>query len=89
MIIGYRQGANTDEDLAMLYDLPTGAARRALGLPEARLAVGEPADLIVLAEPSIPEALAEHYPRKLVMKAGKVLAQNGMLTDALPGGGSS
>ena len=84
MLIGYRQGANTDDDLAMLHDLATDAPRRVMGLAPGRIAPGAPADLVVLREPTIPEALAFHRPRALVMRAGRVVARDGDVTAEVP-----
>ena len=33
MLIGYRQGLLADDDLALAFDLATGAAARVLGRP--------------------------------------------------------
>ena len=83
MIIGYRQGANTDEDLLALFDLATHAPRRVMGRPAATIAPGAPADLVILNEPTVAQALAAHSPRAVVMKAGRIVAQDGdLLSDA-------
>ena len=43
------------------------------------LKVGGPADLIVVDAGSIPEAVATRPRRKLVMKAGRIVARDGAL----------
>lgn len=78
-IIGYRQGANTDAELAALYDIVTGGTARALGYTEGRLSVGAPANLVVMAEGSPQEAVVGHGPRRAVLRAGRVVARDGTL----------
>ena len=41
--------------------------------------VGSPADLVVVEAGSIPEAVATRPRRKMVMKAGRVVARDGAL----------
>lgn len=79
MMIGYRQGLLTDEDIALAFSLATTAASRALGLGERDVAVGFTADLIAVPAQSIPEAVVGHPPRALVMKRGRVVARDGKL----------
>jgi cytosine/adenosine deaminase-related metal-dependent hydrolase len=83
MLIGYRQGFLADADLVLAFDLVTGAAARVLGLPAHGVAVGAPADLVVLAVGSVPEAVVGRPPRNLVMKGGHVVARDGRLSEAL------
>jgi cytosine/adenosine deaminase-related metal-dependent hydrolase len=79
MLIGYRQGFLDDADLALAFDLVTGAAARVLGLANNSVGVGDFADLAALPAASIPEAVAAHPPRALVMKRGRVVAREGEL----------
>ncbi len=74
MMIGYRQGFLADADLALAFSLATTAAARELGLADYGLRVGAAADLVGIPTASIPEAVALHPPRALVMKRGHVLA---------------
>jgi cytosine/adenosine deaminase-related metal-dependent hydrolase len=78
-IIGYRQGLLADEDVALAFSFATSAAARVLGLSGRELTVGAPADLIAVPGLSIPEAVADHPPRSLVMKSGRVVARDGKL----------
>jgi cytosine deaminase len=78
-VIGYRQGLNADEDLALALDLATYAAARVLGLKNYGLAEGCAADLIAVGAESVPEAVAAHPPRVLVMKRGEIVAREGKL----------
>lgn len=78
-IVGYRQGLLADEDLALAFDLASGAATRVLGRAENAIVVGAAADLIAVPAQSIAEAVAAHPPRALVMKGGRVVAREGRL----------
>ncbi|HLJ69834.1 MAG TPA: amidohydrolase, partial [Roseiarcus sp.] len=73
MMIGYRQDFRADSDLELAFDLTTRAAARELGLAEYGLEVGAAADLVAIPAASIPEAVAAHPPRTLVLKRGRVL----------------
>ncbi|HLH48949.1 MAG TPA: amidohydrolase family protein [Roseiarcus sp.] len=74
MMIGYRQDFRADADLELAFDLATGAAARELGLADYGLRVGAAADLVAVPAASVPEAVAAHPPRTLVMKRGRVLS---------------
>jgi cytosine deaminase len=80
MLIGYRQGFLTDGDLALAFDLANSRGAQVLGLAEHGLRVGALADLVAIPAASIPEAVAAHPPRALVMKRGRVVARDGALT---------
>jgi cytosine deaminase len=78
-IVGYRNGLNADADLALALDLATVNAAKVLGLKDYGLRVGGPADLVAIPAGSTPEAVVAHPVRKLVVKRGRVVAQNGEL----------
>jgi cytosine deaminase len=80
MLIGYRQGLLADVDLEFAFRLCNSAAADVLGLTDHELKVGGRADLVAISVGSIPEAVATHPPRVLVMKKGRVVARNGALT---------
>lgn len=73
MLIGWRSDFRRDEDLAMAFDLCTGAAARALGLEGGTLKAGAPADLIAVRASGVPEAVAARPVRELVIKAGRIV----------------
>jgi len=77
MIVGYRSGFYTDEDLVAAFDLATGAAARAFGLKEHGLEVGRSADFVVVDARHVPEAVVARPPRKACYKRGRLVAQNG------------
>jgi cytosine deaminase len=73
MLIAYRSGMRSDADLCAAFDLATTSAARALGLKDYGLAAGNPADLVVFHAAAVPEAVAIHAPRDLVIKAGRIV----------------
>lgn len=73
MLIAYRSGMSSDADLYAAFDLATTSAARALGLKDYGLAAGNPADLVVFHAAAVPEAVAIHAPRDLVIKAGRIV----------------
>lgn len=85
MLIAYRLGWRRDEEIATAFEMVTAAGAAALGLCEDGVAVGAPADLIALPAQSVPEAIAERTPRRLVMKAGRVVARDGAFIGPVSG----
>jgi len=79
MLIGYRANFRHDEELAFAFDMVTAAAARVLGVAPYGVAVGAPADLVVVEAGSLAEAVATRPRRKLVIKAGRVIAKDGVL----------
>jgi cytosine deaminase len=77
MLIGYRSGFYTDEELALAFDLATVNAARALGLPDYGLRIGASADLIALPARHVPEAVVARPADRTVFKAGRIVASKG------------
>jgi cytosine deaminase len=75
LIIALKQGFRSDPDIETALSLCTDAA--ALGMPPHRLTVGASADLVALEAETPAEAVALRPVRKLVMKAGVILAREG------------
>ena len=79
MMIGYRANFRHDEELALAFDMVTAAAARVLGIMPYGIAVGGPADFVVVEAGSLAEAVAARPRRKLVIKAGRIVAKDGVL----------
>ncbi len=79
MMIAYRANFRHDEELALAFDMVTGTAADVLGIAPYGIAVGGPADFVVVEAQSLAEAVAARPRRKLVIKAGKVVAGDGAL----------
>ncbi|WP_251076450.1 amidohydrolase [Streptomyces benahoarensis] len=71
-IIGLQGGLMTDEELHTAASLIIDEAAAALGLTGYELAPGDRADLVVIAADGVPEAVAAHPERLLVLHGGQV-----------------
>jgi cytosine/adenosine deaminase-related metal-dependent hydrolase len=79
-LVGYRSALMTDAELRLALALVTSHTARVMGRPAPEVAVGAPADLVVVPATHVPEAVAEAPPRELVIKRGRIVARNGALT---------
>jgi cytosine/creatinine deaminase len=79
MLIAYRANFRHDEELALAFDMVTAAAARVLALPAYGLAVGGPADFCTVDASCVAEAVAGRPRRRLVVKAGRIIARDGVL----------
>ena len=78
MLLSWRSGYRADGDLAIAFDCATAAARRVFGHDDRGIAVGAPADLFTVHAETLGEAVAQHPPRGLVFKAGRLVARDGV-----------
>ena len=69
-IIAERHALFTDRELEDAFALTTSEADKALGRPRRELRVGAVADLVVVAAPSVADAVVDRPPRALVLRAG-------------------
>jgi cytosine deaminase len=65
----------TREDMEVLYDMVTTHAAQAIGLEDFELKVGAPANLVILDEPNVLEALRNHAAPAYVISHGKLIDQ--------------
>jgi cytosine deaminase len=63
----------TRQDMETLYDMVTTHAARAIGLQDFELKVGAPANIVVLDEPNVLEALRNHAAPAYVISRGKLI----------------
>jgi cytosine deaminase len=82
MLIGYRANFRHDHELGLAYEMVTEAAARVLALADYGIRLGGPADFVAVESGSVAEAVAARPRRKWVMKAGRIVARDGVL--ALP-----
>jgi cytosine deaminase len=66
--------AVTSEALGRLYDMVTTTAARVLGVPDHRLELGGPADLVVLDGRGVRDAIGRHAPPRYVIASGRLVA---------------
>jgi cytosine deaminase len=72
-LVGYRSALLTDADLRLAFDLVTTNVARVMGRPAPVIEAGAAADLVVVDAAHVPEAVATVPPRRLVIKAGKII----------------
>ena len=77
MLLSWRSGFRADGDLAVAFDCASAAARRVFGNDDRGIAVGAPADLFTVHAETLGEAVAQHPPRGLVFKGGRLVARDG------------
>src|SRR5690606_12948084 len=77
MIIGYRSGFLTDEDLNLAFELTSTHAARTLGLRKYGIAPGNPANFIVVDATHVPGAVVARPVREQVYKNGRLVAEAG------------
>lgn len=79
MMIGYRSGFYTDDELAAAFDVVTAAGAKALGLEGYGIAVGAKADFVTLDAEHVPEAVVAVPKPRRVFKEGRLVAENGVV----------
>jgi len=81
-IIGWKGDFRRDDEVDTAFDLVSAAGARALGIVDYGIAVGASATLFTIPASGVPEAVAAHPPRKLVLFNGKIVARNGVVLPA-------
>jgi cytosine/creatinine deaminase len=79
MHVAYRSTFRRDEEIELALEAATYGGARALGVEPYGLAVGAPADLVVVDARTPAEAVVAHPPRALVLKRGVAVARDGAL----------
>ena len=77
MLLSWRSGFRADGDLAIAFDCASAAARRVFGHDDRGIAEGAPADLFTVHAETLGEAVAQHPPRGMVFKSGRMVARDG------------
>ena len=81
MLLAWRSGYRTDDDLAIAFDCASAAGAAVLNIEGHGLAVGSRADLFTVDAETLAEAVAQRAPRDLVFKAGRIVAKGGEFAD--------
>ncbi len=77
MLLAWRSGYRTDDDLAVAFDCASSAGAAVLGLGGHGLAVRDCADLFTVDAETVAEAVAQRPRRGVVLKAGRLVARDG------------
>ena len=81
-LLAYRLEVFTDEDLQYAFDAAAHHGATMMGLPESRLRVGDPADLMIVAGAHAPEVVIDRPVPRAVIKGGRVVARDGVFLEA-------
>lgn len=84
-IVAYRNGFRRDEDIELTLAMATTGGAELMRVTDYGLAPGCAADLVLVDGETLAEVVAEHPTRRLVMKRGQVVAENGRLRVASAG----
>jgi cytosine/creatinine deaminase len=82
-IIAERHALYTDRELEEAFALTTSEAHKALGGPGRELSIGFVADLVAVVAPSVADAVVDRPSRSLVLRGGRIAAENGVASAAL------
>ncbi len=77
MFVGQRNNLRRDDEMAIAFDICTHGGAVVMELEGYGLEPGSTADLVLLEGESLAEAIVTRAPRRLVMKAGRVVAERG------------
>ena len=78
MIVALRFGFRTDDGLGLAFHMATHGGALALGLDGYGLEVGCAGDAVLLEGENVFEAVVNRPPRKVVVKAGRIVARDGV-----------
>lgn len=83
-IIAIRNEMFSDSDLEAAFALATREPDEVLGAPQRGLRVGAVADLVAVRAASLADAVIDRPPRALVLRAGRVAAEQGVVAAGVP-----
>ncbi len=81
MHLAYRSTFRRDDDIELALQAATRGGAKALGLASYGLVEGAPADVVVVRAGGPAEAVVTRPARDLVLKAGRVVARDGVLVE--------
>ncbi len=76
-MIGWKGDFRRDDQVEIAFDLISAAGARALGVADYGIVLGGNATLFTIPASGVPEAVAAHPPRKLVLFEGRIVARDG------------
>ncbi len=79
MMIGYRSGLLTDDELGAAFDMVTAAGAKALGIEDYGLRVGAAADFVTLQAAHVAEAVVAVPKDRSVYRGGNCIVRDGIL----------
>jgi cytosine deaminase len=79
-IVGMKNRMRRNDELELLLDCASRGGAEAMGLEAPGLVPGAPGDLTLVAGETLAHAVVEELPRPLVVKRGRVVARDGVLS---------
>jgi cytosine/adenosine deaminase-related metal-dependent hydrolase len=76
-LIAYNSGFRDDAGLELAFAMASHWGAQVMGAADHGLAVGNPADLLLVDAKNIAEAVVMHPPRRMVIKRGQIVARDG------------
>jgi cytosine/adenosine deaminase-related metal-dependent hydrolase len=83
-IVGQRNNLRRDDEVELALDICTFGGAAIMELKGYGLGIGDQADCVLVEGETLAEAVATHAPRKLALKAGRVIARDGMCVIEAP-----
>lgn len=80
-LLGYRSNFRYDAQIEEMVKICSEGGAHVMGLKDHAIAVGNPANLVLVEGVSLAEAVAAHRPRTHVIAKGKIVAKNGIYTE--------
>ncbi|MBL6946426.1 MAG: amidohydrolase family protein [Rhodospirillales bacterium] len=77
MILSYRNNFRRDDELERMLDICSFGGASVMGAEDYGLKVGCAADIVLMEGETLAEAIVTRAPRRLVLKAGRTVAENG------------
>ena len=84
MFIGLRNNLRRDDEVELALDICTHGGARVMDTEDYGLEIGCRADAVLVEGETLAEAVAMHAPRKLVLKAGRIVARDGVAVIEAP-----
>lgn len=84
MFVGLRNNFRRDDELRMALDVCTTGGARVMAVQGYGLAVGCTADLLLVPGETLAEAIVTRSPKRRVIKAGKIVARDGISIAQVP-----
>jgi cytosine/adenosine deaminase-related metal-dependent hydrolase len=84
MFVGLRNNLRRDDELAVALDICTYGGAHVMGFTDYGLAVGSPADMVLLEAETLAEGIVARSRDRLVLKRGVMTAQGGVASFAVP-----
>lgn len=78
MFVGLRNNFRRDDELAIALDVCTAHGARVMGVEGYGVSEGCRADLVIVAGETLAEVIVTRTPKRCVIKAGKVVARDGV-----------